>query len=134
MKVWHGFIIAVLTVILLSFVGYAWKYFTAPIKGAVDAQVELESGNSRILKYNEFYDLYSNIETHAATIKAQKRLLNNTKDKEDISRIRTNIAALEAIILRDINQYNVNARKTFTKARFKPEDLPNRIEYKEFLN
>lgn len=133
-----GIAIAIIVAIcLLVAGGWAWRYYTAPIKGKVDAEVQIESAPNRIQKYENFYDMYATIQTDVAALNAQKSLLEDLKtdetaSKSELSRVRTNVAALQAQIQRQINEYNADARKEYTDARFFPDDLPRKLTLEDF--
>lgn len=132
MKPVYIFLLAFVAVIMLIAATWAFRYYTAPIKGKVDAQVEIESGKNRIVKYNRFYDLYATIQADYDSLQTQEDLLKELKEAEkpnegEIARVRTNVAALRAQVKRDIREYNADMRKTYTDARFAPDDLPREL-------
>lgn len=132
MKVFGWVILTIVGIVLLIGGGWAFKYYTASTKGKIDAQVEIESGKNRIVKYNRFYDLYATIQADYDSLQTQKELLKQLEedtepDKGEIARVRTNVAALKAQVRRDIREYNVDMRKTYTNARFAPDDLPREL-------
>lgn len=122
-------IAVVIAIPLLLFGGYglsrAWTYyFGATIEGKVGAEKQLESSQSRISKYNEFYDLCSSVQSLEQSLRQQRKALENSEDKKIIQ---SNINGLVAQRAQTVNQYNANARKSYTKARFKASDLPSEL-------
>lgn len=81
--------------------------------------------------------MYATIQTDVAALNAQRSLLkdlktDDTASKSELSRVRTNVAALQAQIQRQINEYNADARKEYTDARFFPDDLPRKLTLEDF--
>jgi len=109
---------------VISGANWAWRYWTAPIKGAVDAEQQLESAPSRIQKYNYFHDLCASIKEKEAQIDNQLVALESATSDDERSRIRQNLAAIRSQRMGDIAQYNADAHKDYTRARFHDSDLP----------
>ena len=122
-----GYVIAFFVcMVLLVFGGWAFKYFTAPIKGTVDAEVQIESAESRISNYNHFYDLCSQVQSMKQSIQNQKELLEYSDD-ENRQRVLANIAGMKSQLSRYVNQYNADASKSYTAARFRSATLPYKL-------
>ena len=105
-------------------------YFGATIEGKVGAEKKLENSDSRISKYNHFYDLCSSVKSLEVSLQQQQKSLQRAREnnnKDEISRLQTNIDGLVAQRARSVNQYNVDSRKEYTKARFKASDLPYQL-------
>lgn len=117
-------LLGILAAVALTFGGWAFKYYTAPIKGTVDAEVQIESGHNRIQNYERYFDMCSLAQTRQDSLEVQKSLLESAEDSKERSRIRSNIAGLEAQLARAVNQYNVDVQKEYTMARFKDASLP----------
>lgn len=110
---------------LLSLATGAWTYITAPFFGRVQAERQLESGPSRITFYDRFHDLCAGVQAVEGQIDAQRTLLASLdKGTPDYTRTAQNIAGLEARRSQVIAQYNADASKDYTAARFKDADLP----------
>jgi len=128
LKVGGWIIVGLLVLVLMSGAGLAWRYFTAPVKGIVDAEEQINQGSNRIQKYNHFFDLCSTIQSDKMTLETQRSLLESAEGDKERARVRANIAGIEAQMNRNANQYNVDARKEYTAARFKSSDLPYQID------
>lgn len=114
----------VLACIILVVGSWAYKYYTASARGAITAHEQLESANSRIQKYNHFFDLCTTVQRQKAQLNAQKSRLKMEPDTKVQSRIRTNIAAIQAQVAGSVAQYNNDSAKSYTAARFKASNLP----------
>lgn len=124
MKATGVIILGIVLLMALSLGSLAWRYYTADIRGTVDAEEQIESGRSKITNYNHFFDLCSLAQTRQQSLEVQKSLLENAESSDERVRVRSNIAGLEAQLNRAINQYNVDVQKEYTMARFKDVDLP----------
>lgn len=120
--------------VVAAFAGsnWAWRYFTADTRGAVDAEEQLESAPSRIQKYNHFHDLCASIKRKEAQLANQLNALDNATSNQERARIRQNIAAIRSQRMGDIAQYNADAHKDYTRARFHDSDLPYTIPEERF--
>lgn len=101
---------------------------TAAFFGNVDAQVQIESGPSRIAKYEEFFETCSAVRSVEAQLDAQKTLLASLDPTHDqYARTMTNIAGLSARRATHIETYNRLAAQEETTARFQADNLPSRL-------
>lgn len=116
-------VLSVVGVIAFIVTVYFVQYETAPLRGKVQEQEQLESGSNRIQQYQDFFDLCANVQTEKQTLKAQQHLLKTIKDSGYRERIQTNITALQSSIANDVNQYNARSHMYTTK-RFKDSQLP----------
>lgn len=119
---------AALAVPVLSGLGWAWKYYTAEVRGVSEAERRIESADSRIGNYEHFYDLCAFVQSQEVSLSSQRSLLESSEDAKERTRVRSNIAGLEAQRARAINQYNADANKSYTRARFLGEDLPRKLD------
>ena len=126
-------ILAIVVLIAMIFGGWAFRYFTAPIQGRVDAEQRIESGTNRIQQYNKFFDLCANAQTTQTSLQTQKDMLESMEGKE-AERIRSNVAGMTAQLARTVNQYNVDARKDYTAARFHDSNLPFQLNASQPIN
>lgn len=124
---WHIFGLVFMGMILLALFNYAWRYYMAPVAGRANAEWKIESANSRIDGYERFFDQCSAIQGYEGSIAVQEQALKAVTSPEDKSRITTVLAGLRAQRIRAIAQYNADARKAYTIARFKDSGLPNQI-------
>ena len=131
--------VIILSVVLLLAVvfGIAWlRGASAPFFGSMDAEVQIESANSRIARYEHFFDLCSSVEGYEAQLVVLQEQLENTdsEDRKEINRLTSTIAGLEGQRARAISQYNADAMKEYTDARFRASSLPYQLELEEETN
>lgn len=102
----------------------AYRYVTAEWFGIVDAEVQIESGANRRFQYDKFFNLCSEVQAVEDKIDAQNELLD--RDLSDVQKnmIITNLSGLQSARADAIRQYNADARKDYTSARFLDNDLP----------
>lgn len=129
--IWKWIGIGILAIGLLTVGSWAYRWYTAPIKGKIEKREKTESADYRIYSYDHFYDLYHKVESYDKEIKNQKDLLEQTEDPKEKRRIRRNITGLKSQRSRAIEKYNSDARKEKTKGKFQPKDLPKRIDKRE---
>jgi hypothetical protein len=122
-------IIAVVAIVAFIVAIWAFRYYTAEIRGKIQAKERVESGSHRLYSYEFFYDLYASIQSYETALKAQRERLETAETASERARIRSNIAGIKAQKRRAIERYNANAQKVETKAKFKADDLPTRIDY-----
>ena len=119
-----GTVVAIVVVLgLLAGGVYAWKYFMAAPAGKANAEWQIESAPSRIQNYNHFFNLCSAIQGYEAAIAAHRSVVDQVQGKE-AERTRANINGLVAQRARAIAQYNADAHKEYTMARFLDPRLP----------
>lgn len=109
----------------LSFLLWGWLYSTAGVRGAVQAELKIESGDNRISSYEHFYDLCAAVQGYEQALIAQRAAL---AAGSDTNRTNANIAGITAQRARAIAQYNADANKSYTKARFLGDTLPRRLD------
>jgi hypothetical protein len=103
----------------LSLASGAFTYITAPFFGRVEAERQIESGASRTALYNEFFDLCAGVQAIEGQIDAQIDVKNPNAP--------INIAGLQSRRSQVIAQYNANATKSYTAARFLDAKLPYQL-------
>lgn len=109
--------------------GTKWyKAETAVFSGKSAAEVQIESAPSRIANYNSFYDQCAAIQGYEGAIKAQEANIILGMPADERARTLTVITGIKAQRSRAIAQYNVDARKQYTAARFKASDLPFQLD------
>ncbi|MBI2113018.1 MAG: hypothetical protein HYT50_00345, partial [Candidatus Wildermuthbacteria bacterium] len=107
--------------------GMVLRYYMAGPSGALDANEQIQSGASRIVNYNHFFDLCAAVRTDEASLDAQTAQLEATGDAFQRGRIQTNIAGLMGHRAGLIEEYNGNARKDYTAGQFRDSNLPYQI-------
>ena len=106
---------------------WAFRYFTADVRGRIDAQEIRKAGPLRVAAYNHFFNLCASVQGLEASLEAQEAQLAVTESGKDRERVRSNIAGLTAERERSIRQYNADARKDYTIGQFRDSDLPYQL-------
>lgn len=120
-------IIGLILIVALSAGTWAWRYYTAEIRGVITAEEQIESAPSRIARYEEFFDLCASVQRNKAALNAQRERLEGEESQKERSRIRSNIAGLSAQIAGTVSRYNNNAAQDYTSGRFKASNLPYQL-------
>lgn len=116
------------TLVAIDLGSTLYKAKTAVFHGKANAEVQIESAPSRIANYNSFYDQCAAIQGYESAIKVQESAITLGMPADDRSRVTTVIAGIQAQRGRAISQYNADARKQYTAARFKASDLPFQLD------
>lgn len=122
-------VFSVLLALVLLVVGvWVVRYYTAEIRGVITGEEQIESAPSRISRYEHFFALCAAVQSQKAALLAQKqRLSADGMDAREQSRVRSNIAGIESNIARTVAQYNAEASKDYTSARFRASNLPYQL-------
>ena len=115
---------ALALLIIVTGFSYGWRWVAAPISGAVDAREQLESGRSRISKYNHFFNLCQEIQSTEDKINNTYQQIKTTTDEDWKNKLRRNLNGLKNQRSDLARQYNADVSKEYTKARFKSSKLP----------
>lgn len=122
MKRW---IVAGIVALALVVVGaYAVRYYSADVRGRIDANETIKSGANRIAQYDYFFALCAAVQDAEAALAAQQALLS--VDPED-KRVLANIAGITAARASLINEYNVRAAREYTSGQFRDSELPYQL-------
>lgn len=127
MRIWQVITVIGIAILLIIAGIWAFRYFTAPIRGSIGAYEQIQSEDTRIVAYNYFFNLYASIQAYPPMIKAQEESLAQTSNEDEKERIRANIAGLKSQLARSIAQYNADARKSYTIGQFRDWNLPYQI-------
>lgn len=119
--------VIILLVVLVSGI-WAYKYYTAKVRGHISAHEQIESKDSRIYNYEYFYSLLGTYKAYKSQLDAQRNRLELSQDPSTKERILANIAGIEGQKARVREEYNARASMVETRARFLGEDLPRRLE------
>lgn len=116
-------------VILTTTIAAAWaiKYYTADIRGRINANEQIKSGASRIVNYNHFFNVCASIQTTESQIDFLTKAKDQTNDPAEVNRLIIAIAGVESARAGSINQYNADASKNYTEGQFRDSDLPFQI-------
>ena len=133
MKTGSAIALALIGVVAVTAGSLAYRYYTAEVRGIVDAEVRIESGQNRIQQYNRFFDLCAETQTMQSSLQVQQELLE-TVEGQEAERVRSNIAGMNAQLHRYVNRYNADARKEYTAARFRDSSLPYQLDANQPIN
>lgn len=111
------------SMILISLSTLAYRYFTAEVRGVVDAEEQIEGAASRIQRYQEFFNLCQSIQAKEDAI---DNILANTTMGE--SGQGAAVTANQNSRAQLIAEYNSKSSQSYTSARFKASNLPYTIE------
>lgn len=111
---------------------WGWRYVTAPAKGRIEAREQINSGGTRIAAYNHFFDMCAAVQTVEQTLLAEYQERKTADTAKDRERINTNITGLQAERARSINEYNADARKSYTIGQFRSSSLPYQLNASPF--
>ena len=120
-----GLLLAMLALAAMSLAGWAWMYSTAEIRGKAGAEVKIESADSRIANYDHFFDLCAAVQGYEQAAAGQRAQI---AAGVEVNRAYTNLTGIQAQRSRAIAQYNADANKSYTKARFLGDTLPRRLD------
>lgn len=119
------FIVGVLVLLFaLIAVPVAFKWYSAPFRGAIDAREQIQaSGTFRIQAYESFYNRCASIMGLERNMDSQLVVFNATPDGNAKRISLESLAGMEGERNRAIAQYNVDSHKQWTSAQFKSESL-----------
>jgi len=123
-----GILGVILLVLLGTFGGWIWRYYSAPIEGKVGMREKVHSADYRLYSYDHFFNMYSEIKAYEDQIKNQKEYLESiNQSSEEAQRIRRNINAIKNSRNSVIRKYNADAMKEDSRGQFLADDLPYQI-------
>lgn len=117
----------IVLIIALSMGKLAYRYFTADVKGTVDAEERISSGANRVQEYEKFFTLCTNTNNMKGNIETQEMLLEDAETAKERSRLRSNVAGMTAALRKNVSDYN-NMSKQYTTERFKDSNLPAKLD------
>lgn len=115
-------ILGIILLVAISLGTLAWRYYTAEMRGSVDAQEQIESAPSRIQRYQEFFSICQSIQTKEDAID-NLRANDSMDEQRKGSAITANQNARSTLI----NEYNSMSSQSYTAARFKASNLVYQI-------
>lgn len=120
------------TIVVLPLLIWAGSVVLAPVFGKGDAYRKTEGADYRIANYEHFKDSCNEIVALDGKIALAEDALDRESDGEVDSpreqQLATNIQALQNTRLELVTQYNSDASKSKTKAKFKDAGLPDQID------
>lgn len=127
--------VAVLAVLFIVFAfggNWAYRYYTAPIEGAVQMQENTNTGNFRLQAYQSFYDRCGIIQSYEDSLvnlqaSLQDYLSDPEVDRDMVNRLRTQVNGVENQRAREIRRYNQEARQEHSVGQFRSNDLPYQL-------
>jgi hypothetical protein len=125
---WGALVAALLAVLIaVPVIWFGVRWITAGPRGQLQAREQIQSGDFRIQAYNHFFDLCAAVQTDEATLDATVDQLRSSSDPTDRQRLLTNKTGQLAARAEAINQYNVDARKSYTEGQFRGNGLPYQL-------
>ena len=112
--------------------GYGWAWFAAPWQGRLEARQQIESGPSRIVNTNYFFNQCAAVRSAEDRIDTLRDELTAAKDSSDIHRIQTNLSAARIGRAEAIRDYNAKAANDYTSAQFQSAKLPYQLPSGEY--
>ena len=107
--------------------GWAYRYATAPVSGAIESREQIFRGSNMISRHDEFYSLCATAQTQQTMLSNHQSDLQHAVSDEERQRIRRNINGVQAQLHRTVNQYNADARNSYTRGRFLASNLPYQL-------
>lgn len=129
---WKGVLTVVVLFILLVIGVWAYRYYTADTRGAITAHETTTAGQYRINSYEHFYDMCASIQGYEGSIFIQEELIKDSDNKEITDRAQLILSSIKAQRIRTISQYNMDAAKERTMAKYMDQGLPKEISAKQF--
>lgn len=119
-KIFLGVLAFIALVIGLIYLTGGIQQLTAPFRGETqEKEITEADGRYRIDAYEKFYDLNAQVESKDTEICTMEANTSLPKDQRE-----TNVLALTNKRTELVNEYNADARKEDTRAKFKASDLP----------
>lgn len=123
--------LGVVAVVVVPFLIWGASVALAPLFGKGEAYKQTEGADYRIANYERFKnDCNAIVATEGKIALAQDMVDNEVKGKVDSFReqqLVTNLQALQNQRLEQVTQYNADASKNTTRAKFKDAGLPDYI-------
>lgn len=123
--------LVIVILVVLPFAIWGASVLLAPLFGAGEAYKQTEGSDYRIANYERFKnDCNAIVATEGKIATAQEAVDNEVKGEVDSFReqqLSQNLQALENVRLEQISQYNADASKNETRAKFKDAGLPESI-------
>lgn len=124
-------VVTLIAVIVVGFGAWGASVALAPIFGAGNAYKSTETGDYRIANYDKFFNDCNNIVGLEGKIKIANDTLSTDlstgADAGTVLKDKQNLQALKNVRLEAVAQYNADASKNKTRAKFKDAGLPTRI-------
>lgn len=121
-------VVAVALIVLVPIAVWGFMVATASIRGAGNAHRQTETADYRIANYERFKnDCNAIVATEGKIALAQQAVDNEVKGAVDSFReqqLTQNLQALQNVRLEQVTEYNADASKTDTRAKFLDSALP----------
>lgn len=125
--------IALLSIGFVVAAGWGIKYYTADIRGKINANEQIKSGSNRIVQYDKFFNECWSIRGLEGSLDASLGELETATTEDNKQRIQTNITGLKAARSQAIANYNADAAKNYTGGQFRDSDLPYQIKETDYI-
>lgn len=131
-NIWGIFLTLVLAIALVwGIVAGVWGLgvATADLYGRGQAHKVIHSADFRIEAYDHFFNQYASIKSLEGKIDELAATLNQLEPgTRDYNRVLISLAGTKGLRHEAIQQYNADARKSWTEGQFRDNDLPYQIE------
>jgi len=104
--------------------GYGIRYWTAPVLGKIEVQVQTHTAEYMMQAYGNFFDLKATVDANKQSLCNAKATLAETCDAAEQTRLRSVILGIKNQITRDVQTYNADAAKDWTVGQFLDWSLP----------
>lgn len=129
MKTGLAIVGAVLGFALLVGGVFAFRWFTAEPRGALDAREQiLADGDFRIAAYNHFFGLCSSVQAQEDREVSLTAELETDPSEARRAQIQAALTAVRAQRAELIRTYNADAAKDYTSGQFRDADLPYQLD------
>lgn len=112
----------------LTGAGLAVRYLLAEVRGVVTAEEQIQSAGSRITRYEHFFDLCAAVQGNEAAIDTLEISLEAASSDRERERLTAAVNGVRAQRVRNIQQYNADARKDYTSGQFRASSLPYQLD------
>lgn len=123
-NIWLWIIGFIVVAGIIGVIGFAFDWFSAPVKGKLQARQEINSGSYRIAAYDHFFDLCASVQSKEGTISALQQELTTHPPESRVEQINATITAVRSARIDDIRTYNADAEKSYTIGQFRASKLP----------
>lgn len=116
----------------IMFLSGSLSMLTAPFRGEVDKVEQIEGdGGYRIDSNDKFYDLCGDISAKQDEIELLQSSADSAATEEERQRLQGAVTANQIVLAQMVEDYNADARNTYTKGQFRNSDLPYQIDPQE---
>jgi hypothetical protein len=127
-SVLSGVILAIIVVAVSSLGFWGFRVFFADEIGRGNAEIQIQSAPSRIVRYESFYNQCNSIVALEVQIDREAARIATIEDEAARQIAETTLSGLYGQRARGATEYNADASKDYTSAQFMASDLPYHID------